>query len=149
MECQEAAIILFKEKEIRRTWYNNEWKESNITDNRDYAILTAEICRATFNINPSEYKRFKRLPDKANMNLRDNMTDLELIFTMLGERVTTEISQTEKPAGISNNKKVAQRGGNVAGNAHRETEKELGKSMISNENYLSYSENKKVEKEQV
>ena len=64
------------------------------------------------------------------------MTDLELIFTMLGEKVTTEISQTEKPDTFEKNKKVAKRGGGVAGNARKETEKELGRSIVSNENFL-------------
>ena len=70
------------------------------------------------------------------MNLRDTMTDLELIFTILGERVTTEISQKEQPAGLGENKRVAKRGGRVAGNARKETEKEIGRSVISEDNYL-------------
>lgn len=101
----------------------------------DYAILTAEISKATFGITPSEYKNVKGLT-KRNQNLRDHMTDLELIFTMLGEKVTTEISQKEKPENFEKNKKVAQRGGRVAGKARTETEKELGQSTISNENFL-------------
>ena len=76
------------------------------------------------------------------------MTDLELIFTMLGEKVTTEISKSEKPKGLYNNKKVARRGGSIAGNARQETEKELGKSVISSENYVQDSNvNKALEKE--
>jgi hypothetical protein len=114
----------------------DEWKERGITEHRDYAILTAEISKATFGITPSEYKKLKNIPDKSKASLRDNMTDLELIFTMLGEKVTTELSKTEKPKGMSENKKVAKRGGNVAGNARKETEKELGRSVISKENYL-------------
>lgn len=97
--------------------------------------MTAEIVKATFGITPSEHKELKDLTRK-NDNLRDHMTDLELIFTMLGEKVTTEISQTEKPDTFANNKKVAKRGGGVAGTARRETEKELGRSVISKENYL-------------
>ena len=77
------------------------------------------------------------IPTKSKSNLRDNMTDLELIFTMLGEKVTTEISNQEKPETFPENKYVAKRGGNVAGNARKDTEKELGRSVISNENYLS------------
>lgn len=73
---------------------------------------------------------------RKNGNLRDHMTDLELIFTMLGEKVTTEISHTEKPDTFEKNKKVAKRGGGVAGSARRETEKELGRSIISKQNYL-------------
>ena len=72
------------------------------------------------------------------------MTDLELIFSMLGERVTTELSQIEKPESWDDNKKVAKRGGRVAGNARKETEKELGRSVISNQNYLKNAEIKKL-----
>ena len=72
------------------------------------------------------------------------MTDLELIFTMLGERVTTEISQEEKPSTFSKNKNVARRGGGVAGKARKNTEKEIGKSMISKNNYLENDKNKKL-----
>lgn len=89
---------------------------------------------------PSEYKEHKGLT-KKKQNLRDHMTDLEPIFTMLGERVTTEISQQEKPDTFSENKAVAKRGGNVAGVARKETEKELGHSVISSENYLSLEDN--------
>ena len=71
---------------------------AKIMDKKDYAILTAEISRATFGMTPSEYRKFKSIPDRSKANLRDNMTDLELIFTMLGEKVTTEISKKEKPA---------------------------------------------------
>jgi hypothetical protein len=91
---------------------------------------------------PSEYKKFKNIPETSKANLRDNMTDLELIFTMLGEKVTTELSKTEKPKGMKENKKIAQRGGKVAGNARKETEKELGRSVISKENYLGNDDEK-------
>ena len=113
----------------------DEWKERGITEDRDYAILTAEISKATFGMTPSAYKAYKGL-ESPNQNLRDHMTDLELIFTMLGERVTTELSRQEKPDTMSKHKSVAKRGGKVAGNARKETEKELGRSIISSENYL-------------
>ena len=113
----------------------DEWKERGISAERDFSILTAEIAKATFGITPSEHKELKGLARKSE-NLRDHMTDLELIFTMLGEKVTTEISQTEKPDTFEKNKKVAKRGGNVAGTARRETEKELGRSIVSKQNYL-------------
>lgn len=113
----------------------DEWNTRGITENRDYAILTAEISKATFGLTPSAYKAYKGL-ESPNQNLRDHMTDLELIFTMLGERVTTEISQQEKPTGMEANKKVAKRGGKVAGTARKETEKELGHSIVSGKNYL-------------
>ena len=117
----------------------DEWKERGITKEKDFAILTAEISKATFGLTPSEYKNVKGLT-KKNQNLRDHMTDLELIFTMLGERVTTEISQQEKPEGFEGNKDVARRGGNVAGVARKETEKELEHSVISSENFLNLDE---------
>ena len=113
----------------------DEWKDRGIDSEKDYAILTSEISKATFGLTPSEYKQVKGLT-KKNQNLRDHMTDLELIFTMLGEKVTTEISKTEKPNTFGENKKVAKRGGKVAGVARKETEKELGKSIISKKNYL-------------
>ena len=97
--------------------------------------MTPEIAKATFGVTPSEHKELKGLTRK-NENLRDHMTDLELIFTMLGEKVTTEISQTEKPDTFEKNKKVAKRGGGVAGTARKETEKELGRSIVSKKNYL-------------
>ena len=113
----------------------DEWKERGIREERDFAILTAEIARATFGVTPSEHRAIKGLTKKGQ-NLRDHMTDLELIFTMLGERVTTEISQQEKPDTFAESKQVARRGGNVAGVARRETERELGHSVVSGQNFL-------------
>jgi prophage antirepressor-like protein len=124
----------------------DEWRERGITENKDYAILTAEISKATFGLTPNEYRKLKNIPTTSKANLRDNMTDLELIFTMLGEKVTTEISQQEKPSGMTANKKVAQRGGKVAGNARKDTEKELGRSVISKANYLEITKTKALSK---
>ena len=121
----------------------DEWQERGITTQQGYAILTAEISKATFGITPNQYKNLKNLPEKSKINLRDHMTDLELIFTMLGERVTTEISATEKPETFEKNKQVAKRGGHVAGTARKETEKELGRSVISKQNFLSLPQTKK------
>ena len=115
----------------------DEWKERGIEEQKDFAILTAEISKATFGMTPGDYKKYKNLPEKSKANLRDHMDDLELIFTMLGERVTTEISKKEKPDTFPQNKKVARRGGKVAGNARKETEKELGRSVISKQNLLN------------
>ena len=115
----------------------DEWKERGIEEQKDFAILTAEISKATFGMTPGDYKKYKNLPEKSKANLRDHMDDLELIFTMLGERVTTEISKKEKPDTFPQNKKVARRGGKVAGNARKETEKELGRSVISKKNLLN------------
>ena len=96
---------------------------------------------ATFGKSVEEYKKFKQLKKE---NLRDHMNDLEIIFNMLGERVSTELTRKEDAQGFVENKDAAQRGGRVAGNARKETEKELGRSIISNENYLSEPERKKL-----
>ena len=119
----------------------DEWKKRGITEETDYTILTAEISKATFGLTPSQYKELKGLTKKSQ-NLRDHMDDLELIFTMLGERVTTEISEKEQPETFDENKKVAKRGGNVAGIARKQTEKELRRSVVSHKNFLSDSDEK-------
>ena len=124
----------------------DEWKERGIEEQRDYAILTAEISKATFGMTPSQYKNLKNLPKKSKANLRDHMDDLELIFTMLGERMTTEISQDEEPDTFWESKNVAKRGGRVAGNARKDAEKELGRSVISKKSFLSENEKKKLGK---
>ena len=89
-----------------------EWKKRGVKEHKEYAILTAEISKATFGMTPSQYKEFKRLKRE---NLRDHMTDLELIFSMLGERATTEITQTDDSKGFSKLKKDAKEGGKIAG----------------------------------
>jgi len=114
----------------------DEWKERGIQEQKDFAILTAEISKATFGMTPSEYKKHKQLPEKSKANLRDHLNDLELIFTMLGERMTTEISQEEKPDTFPKSKEVAKRGGKVAGDARLNAEKELGRPITTSENYL-------------
>jgi len=118
----------------------DEWQKRGVKEQKEYEILTAEISKATFGVTPSEYKKLKGL---KRQNLRDHMDDLELIFSMLGERVTTEISQQERPDTFVENKKVAERGGSVAGKARKQTEKELGRPIVSKENYLPKSEDKK------
>ena len=113
----------------------DEWKERGIREERDFAILTAEIARATFGVTPSEHRAIKGLTKKGQ-NLRDHMTDLELIFTMLGERVTTEISQQEKPDTFAESKRVARRGGSRKANFHNTMDRllELGALPVINEN---------------
>ena len=146
--AQERMKELYEKKGYPKDWIDkrlrgiairqnltDEWKRSGITSEQDYAILTAEISKATFGMTPSEYKDFKGLT-KKNQNLRDHMDDLELIFTMLGERVTTEISQKENPETFSESKKIARRGGGVAGSARRQAEKELGRSISTPNNFL-------------
>jgi len=122
----------------------DEWKERGIEEKRDFAILTAEISKATFGMTPSEYKEFKNLPKQSKADLRDHMDDLELIFTMLGERMTTELSQKEKPDSFDENKDVAQRGGRVAGNARIDAEKELDRPISIKQNYLSITNKKNI-----
>ena len=146
--AQERMKELYEKKGYPKDWIDkrlrgmairqnltDEWKRRGITLEQDYAILTAEISKATFGMTPSEYKEFKGLT-KKNQNLRDHMDDLELIFTMLGERVTTEISQKEDPETFEESRQIAKRGGNVAGVARKETEKELGRSVSNPNNYL-------------
>lgn len=118
----------------------DEWKNRGAKDNQDYEILTAEISKATFNLTPSEYKKLKGLKRE---NLRDHMDDFELIFNMLGERSTTEIHRQENSKGVVKLKQDANRGGKVAGIARKELEKELGRSVISKQNFLRKPEQKK------
>lgn len=118
----------------------DEWQKRGAREDRDYEILTAEISKATFGVTPSEYKKLKGLKRE---NLRDHMDDFELIFNMLGERATTEIHRQEKSSGVPKLKQDANRGGKVAGNARKELEKELRRTVVSKENYLKNSEGKK------
>jgi DNA-damage-inducible protein D len=125
------------EKRLRgiaiREELTDEWQRRGAENNKDYEILTAEISKASFGLTPSEYKELKGLKRE---NLRDHMDDFELIFTMLGERSTIEIHRTEDSKGLVKLKKDASRGGKIAGIARKELEKELGRSVISDENYL-------------
>mgnify|MGYP001599277094 FL=1 len=132
------------EKRVRgiaiRDELTDEWKKRNVKTEQEFAILTAEISKATFGMTPNEYKKFKGLNRE---NLRDHMNDLELIFTMLGERVSTEITRKEDKQRFIGVEDAAKRGGKVAGNARKDTEKELGKSITSKENYLVEQEDKR------
>ncbi len=111
----------------------DEWDKRGVKIQREYAILTAEISKATFGMTPSEYKQHKGLEQE---NLRDHMTDLELIFSMLGEAATKEIAVNRDAQGFDENKSAARMGGRIAGNARDELEQETGKPVISQENYL-------------
>ena len=119
----------------------DEWQKRGAAEQRDFEILTAEISKATFGITPSQYKKLKGL---KRQNLRDHMDDFELIFTMLGERSTTEIHKTENSDGLIKLKNDARRGGKVAGNARKELEKELGRPVVLNKNFLSSKSIKKL-----
>ena len=111
----------------------DEWKNRGVKEQKEYAILTAEISKAIFGLTPSEYKKVKGL---KRQNLRDHMNDLELIFSMLGEASTTAIVKTRNPKGFIENKIVAKQGGSVAGKARKDLEIKTGQKVISSENYL-------------
>lgn len=112
----------------------DEWEKHGVKESREYAILTAEISKATFGLTPSEYKQVKGLKRE---NLRDHMNDLELIFSMLGEASTVEIVKENNPNGFVENKKAASRGGKIAGDARDALELETGTKVVSSGNYLT------------
>lgn len=111
----------------------DEWDKRGVKIQREYAILTAEISKATFGMTPTEYKKHKGLRQE---NLRDHMTDLELIFSMLGEAATKEIAVNQDARGFDENKAAAKAGGRIAGDARRQLEVESGKPVVSQANYL-------------
>lgn len=111
----------------------DEWKNRGVKIQKDYEILTAEISKATFGVIPNEYKKLKGLKRE---NLRDHMDDFELIFSMLGERATTEIHRTEDSIGMPKLKSDAKAGGNIAGGARKQLEKRLRRSIVTGKNYL-------------
>jgi hypothetical protein len=119
----------------------DEWKKRDVKEQTEYAILTAEISKAAFGLTPSQYKKLKRLKRE---NLRDHMTDLELIFSMLGEAATTEITRNRDAQGFDENKQAAAEGGSVAGKARNDLESKTGKRIVSRQNYLQRPENKKL-----
>jgi hypothetical protein len=121
----------------------NEWKNRGVKEQIEYAILTAEISKATFGLTPTEYKKVKSL---KSQNLRDHMTDLELIFSMLGEASTTAIVKTKKPKGFIQNKVVAKQGGTIAGDARKALEIKTGEKVVSIENYLPEKKTKQITK---
>jgi len=126
------------EKRVRsiaiRDELTDEWKKRGVSQQRNFAILTAEISKATFDVTPSEYKALKGLKRE---NLRDHMNDLELIFTMLGEAATTEITRNRDARGFEESKTAAREGGTIAGDARRQLEKKSGRKIVSRENYLA------------
>ncbi|MEK7164152.1 MAG: Bro-N domain-containing protein [Patescibacteria group bacterium] len=137
--------VLYKLKGYRGDWIEkrmrgiairgeltDEWKNRGVKQQREYEILTAEISKATFGVTPSEYKKLKGL---KRQNLRDHMDDFELIFTMLGERSTTEIHRTENSQGMNKLARDAKVGGDIAGGARKKLEKRLKRSIVSKNNY--------------
>ncbi len=148
--AQERMKEIYEKKGYSKSWIDkrlrgivvrqdltDEWKNRGVENQSDFAILTAEISKATFGMNPSEYKKFKNLDRE---NLRDHMTDLELIFSMLGEASTTEIERTQSPESFDEHLEVSSKGGSIARNALVELEKETGENVISEENYLEKKE---------
>ncbi len=128
------------EKRVRginiREELTDEWHKRGAKEQREYSILTAEISKATFGMTPSEYKKYKNLKRE---NLRDHMTDLELIFSMLGERATTEITQTNDSKGFCELKEDANTGGKIAGDARKALESKTSKKVSRKENFLQKS----------
>ncbi len=115
----------------------DEWRKRDVKQEQEYAILTAEIAKAAFGVTPGEHKQLKGLKRE---NLRDHMNDLELIFSMLGEAATTEITKVDDAQGFDESKTAARKGGEVAGTARKDLEKKTGKRVVSPENYLAEPE---------
>lgn len=115
----------------------DEWKKRSVEKPKEYEILTAEIAKAAFGVTPSAHKKIKGLEKE---NLRDHMTDLELIFTMLGEASTTAITRADNALGFDENRRAAVKGGGVAGKARKDLERKTGRRVVSEENYLTESE---------
>ena len=120
-----------------RNELTDEWKKRGVQKGKEYAILTDEISRAWSGMTTGQYKRLKGLTKE---NLRDNMTDLELVLTMLAEASTTDISKTAKPQPFEENKQVAKRGGKVAGIARQALEAETGKPVITEKNAFDFQQ---------
>jgi hypothetical protein len=119
----------------------DEWKNRGVKEDAEYSILTAEISKATFGLTPSQYKRLKGLKRE---NLRDHFNDLELIFNMLGEAATTEITRNKDAQGFVQNKETAREGGDVAGKARKDLESRTGKRVVSRRNYLEGFKSRKT-----
>lgn len=124
----------------------DEWKNRGVEKPKDFAILTNEIHKATFEVSINEHKNIKHFPQKTKANLRDHMSDLELIFSMLGERATTEITQVNDSKGFEHLNADAKKGGSIAKNARVELEKETKQKVVSSENYFDEEHEKRIEK---
>ena len=151
--AQERMKEIYGQKGYSKSWIDkrlrgiavrqdltDEWQKRGIIEHTDFAILTAEISKASFGLTPSEYKNLKGL---KNENLRDHMTDLELIFSMLGEASTGEIERTKNPESFNEHKQASKEGGTIAKNARQELEQKTNKNVITGENYLKEPEKKK------
>ena len=140
----ERLVSTYERKGYTREWINqrlmaisarkeltDEWKDRGIEKSKEYAILTDELTRAWSGMTTRQYKNLKVLKKES---LRDNMSTTELVLNMLAETATKEISETEKPQGFEESRKVAGRGGKIAGNARKALEEETGKSVITSQN---------------
>ncbi len=116
-----------------RKQLTDEWQQRGVKEGQEYAILTAEIAKATFGLTPTEHKNVKGL---ERQNLRDHMTNLELIFTMLGEESTRQYVVEDDAQGFNENHETAKKGGKAAGNALKNYEETTGKKIVSNTNFL-------------
>ncbi len=148
--AQERMKEIYEKKGYSKSWIDkrlrgivvrqdltDEWKKRGVEEKSGFAILTAEISKASFGMTPNEYKKFKGLKKE---NLRDHMTDLELIFGMLGEASTTEIERTQNPEKFEEHINVSRKGGRIAKNAREELEQETMDGVVSEENYLDEDE---------
>ena len=151
--AQERMKVIYEQKGYSKSWIDkrlrgiavrqdltDEWQNRGVNEHTEFAILTAEISKASFGLTPSEYKNLKGL---NNENLRDHMTDLELIFSMLGEASTSEIERTRNPETFNEHKKASKDGGTIAKNARLELEQKTKQNVITGENYLKEPEKKK------
>ncbi len=145
----ERALATYFRKGYSREWINQRlqaiqvrkeladvWQDHGIEEGHEYAILTNEISRAWSGMTTRQYKDFKGLKKE---NLRDNMSTLELVLNMLAEATTTELTKTDHPEGLEENKAPARKGGKIAGNARREIEAETGKPVISPKKAVDFS----------
>ena len=152
------AIELYRAKGYDEEWISRRvkalqerkkltdvWKENGIETSLEYAILTNEIYKEWSGMTAKEYKEYKGLRKE---NLRDNMTDIEVLLTDIGEVTTRELAKKQKPKGLKENKKVAKLGGEVAKNTRKDIEEKLGEMVVSKQNFLDYEyieENKQLE----
>ena len=128
---------------LNRKKLTNVWKENGIKDDIEYAILTNDIYKAWSGMTASQYKDFKNIRKE---NLRDNMSDIEIVLTDLGEIATRELAKEHKPIGLKQNRKIAKEGGNIAKAAKENLENKLGHTVINNENKLNYKYKKTIAK---
>ena len=146
----DRALETYLKKGYSKEWINQRlqaiqvrkeltdtWQEHGVKEGKEYAILTNEITKAWSGMTTREYKDFKGLKKE---NLRDNMSTLELVLNMLAEATTTELTNIHNPKNLDENKKIAKRGGTIAGNTRREIEADTGKAIITSKNAIDFSE---------